>query len=426
MTSAASANRYVEDRRAIEALRSGVPNRDAVRALGCAQPAIEEAFRRQLEATADGVASESQAPGILVSGDFGSGKSHLLEYLMHVALEQRFVCSRIVVSKETPLHDPAKLYRAALRAAVVPDRKGTALTEVAARLDFGSEPYTDFYRWINRPDIRLNSRFPATVFLYEREKDPEILNRIVSFWSGDPLGVAPLKTWLRAHGEAGSYRLEAVAAKDLWLQRFRFAARLMVAAGYRGWALLVDEVELIGRYSFKQRARSYAELGRWAARLQGEACPGLATVFAITSDYSAAVLTERNDRETVPGRLRASGIDADRLLASQAERGMRLIDREGLRLRAPESAAIDQTRSLIQEIYARAYNWSSPSLPPEERLTTTLMRQYVRRWINEWDLKRLYPDHEVHMVVEELKMDYSEDRDLEVSAGDEAEEPGPN
>jgi hypothetical protein len=59
-------------------------------------------------------------------------------------------------------------------------------------------------------------------------------------------------------------------------------------------------------------------------------------------------------------------------------------------------------------------------------LTTTLMRQYVRRWINEWDLKRLYPDHEVHMVVEELKMDYSEDRDLEVSAGDEAEEPGPN
>ena len=121
------------------------------------------------------------------------------------------------------------------------------------------------------------------------------------------------------------------------------------------------------------------------------------------------------------GKLRASGIDADRLLASQAERGMRLIDREGLRLRAPGSAAIDQTRSLIQEIYARAYKWSAPSLPPEERLTTTLMRQYVRRGINEWDLKRLYPDHEVHMVAEELKMDYSEDRDLEVSAGDEAE-----
>jgi len=426
MIADAPAYRHVDDRRAIEALRSGVPNRDAVKALGCAQPRIEEAFRQQLVATADGVGSGSQAPGILVSGDFGSGKSHLLEYLMHVALEQRFVCSRIVISKETPLHDPAKLYRAAIRAAVVPDRNGAALTEVAASLDFSSEPYADFYKWINRPDVGLNSRFPATVFLHEREKDPEVRARIVSFWSGDPLGVAPLKTWLRAHGEAGSYRLETVAAKDLWLQRFRFAARLMVAAGYRGWALLVDEVELIGRYSFKQRARSYAELGRWAAKLQGEACPGLATVFAITSDFSAAVLAERNDMETIPGRLRASGLDADRLLASQAERGMRLIDREGLRLRAPDRAAIDQTRGTIQEIYTRAYNWSSPSLPPDERLTTTLMRQYVRRWINEWDLKRLYPNQEVHMEVEELKMDYSEDRDLEVSAGDEAAEPAPD
>lgn len=157
---AATSDGYVRDRRAIEALRSGVPNHDTVRALGCAQPEIEEAFRRQLMAAADGVAADSQAPGLLVSGDFGSGKSHLLEYLMHVALEQRFVCSKVVISKETPLHDPAKLYRSAIRAAVVPDRKGSALTEVASSLDFSSELYADFYKWVNQPDIGLNSRFP--------------------------------------------------------------------------------------------------------------------------------------------------------------------------------------------------------------------------------------------------------------------------
>ena len=37
-------------RRAIEALRAGVPNRDAVRALGCEQSAIEDRFRAQLQA----------------------------------------------------------------------------------------------------------------------------------------------------------------------------------------------------------------------------------------------------------------------------------------------------------------------------------------------------------------------------------------
>ena len=40
-------------RRAIEALRAGVPSRDAVQALGCEQLAIEEQFRAQLQAAKD-------------------------------------------------------------------------------------------------------------------------------------------------------------------------------------------------------------------------------------------------------------------------------------------------------------------------------------------------------------------------------------
>ncbi len=424
MIPATPSNGYVQDRRAIEALRSGVPNRDAVRALGCAQPEIEAAFRSQLLAATAGVESGTQAPGILVSGDFGSGKSHLLDYLMHLALDQRFVCSKIVISKETPLHDPAKLYRAAAQAAVVPDKKGTALTEIASCLDFNSQGCADFVRWVNRTDVGLNSRFPATVFLYERykDKDPEVRDRIISFWSGDPLSTAELRRWLRDQGEGTSYRLEKAVAKDLWLARFRFVSRLMVAAGYSGWVLLVDEVELIGRYSFKQRAKSYAELGRWAGRLQGEACPGLATVFAITRNFTKDVLEDRNDMEVVPGKLRSSGIEADRLLASPAERGMRFIDREAQWLTEPEPATIHQAKQDIQEIHARAYGWSPPGLASEERLERTLMRQYVRRWINEWDLKRLYPEHEVHMIVEELKMDYSEDRELEKPAEDDSGE----
>ena len=45
----------------------------------------------------------------------------------------------------------------------------------------------------------------------------------------------------------------------------------------------------------------------------------------------------RNDLETVPGKLRASGLDPERLLAAQAERGMRFISHEAVHLR-PVSA----------------------------------------------------------------------------------------
>jgi hypothetical protein len=43
------------------------------------------------------------------------------------------------------------------------------------------------------------------------------------------------------------------------------------------------------------------------------------------------------------------------------------------------------------------------------------MRSYVRRWINEWDLKRLDPVAEVHTEEDELRIDYGEDQELEVA-----------
>ncbi len=372
---------HIQHRRAIEALRSGVPNRDAVRALGSAQPDIEEKFRQQLDDVKNDIDKGVQTPGLLIAGDFGSGKSHLLEYLQHVALEGNFVCSKVVISKETPLYDPAKLYRAAVDTAAVPGKKGSALTEIAFRLKFDSPGYVDLFRWANDRGVELNSRFPATLFVFEQVKNEEIRDRIISFWAGDPLNAGELRRWLRAYGEAATYKLEKVAAKELPLHRFRFSARLIRAAGYSGWVLFVDEVELIGRYSFK----------------------------------------ERNDLESIPGRLRASGLDAELLLASQAERGMRLIARDAVPLTGPDPQAVDRTRDQVREIHAQAYGWTPPSLEAAERLSTTRMRQYVRRWINEWDLRRLYPEHPVETVVDELKMDYSESPDLERTSDEDTD-----
>jgi hypothetical protein len=411
-------------RRAIEALRAGVPDRDAVLALGSAQPHVEERFWQQLQAAPADFAREEQTPGLLIAGDFGAGKSHLLGYLQHLALQQNFVVSKVVISKETPLYDPTKLYRAALETAVVPGRRGAALAEIAASLDFAGPGYAELVRWAGQPESGVNSRFPATLFLYERVKDAEIRDRIVSLWSGDPLNVSEIRSWLRAHDAAAAYRLERVSGKELPFQRFHFATRLIRAAGFAGWALLVDEVELIGRYSFMARARSYAALARWAGRLEGEAYPGLVTVFAITSDFDLEVLEHRNDMETVPGKLRASGLDPERLLASQAECGMRLIKREAVPLRAPDRGTIEHTKELVRQLHARAYGWEPPALGEADELGLR-MRQHVRRWINEWDLLRDDPAYTPRTVVSEIHLDYAERPELETPLEEEAD-PAPH
>ncbi len=412
----------IKQRRAIEALRSGVPNRDAVVALGCTQPHIEERFRQQLENIRQSNIDVSKNTSILVEGDFGTGKSHLLEYLMHLALRENFVCSKIVISKETPFHDPVKMYRAAIETAVVPGKRGDALTEIATKIDFDSQAYADLYLRINRGS-ELNSRFAATLFLYERmPSDPEFINRIIRFWSGEQIGKGEIKKNLRACRESVTYKIEPISARELALQRFKFASQLIVAAGYAGWVLLIDEIELVSQYSLIQRAKSYAELARWMGKLEDSNLAGITTVLTITTDFKSIILEGKNDLEKVPGKLRSRTSDGDLLLASQAERGMRIIQGEKIELSKPDNAMLKQTYDKIRNIHAIAYNWEPPRVSSaEQQGTTTSMRQYVKGWITEWDLKYIDPEYKPEIEVTELKPDYTEDHDLEVETEENSE-----
>lgn len=84
MTMAAEA---LQNRRAIEALRSGVPNHDAVRALGSLQIGIEDNFRLLLDKVDGAGDGATKPPGaLLLKGGFGSGKSHVLEHLQHIEM----------------------------------------------------------------------------------------------------------------------------------------------------------------------------------------------------------------------------------------------------------------------------------------------------------------------------------------------------
>ncbi|MDQ3605531.1 MAG: ATP-binding protein [Gemmatimonadota bacterium] len=402
----------VQQQRAIEALRSGVPNRDAVRALGSTQHTIEARFLEKLALARGGAG----AGGLLVGGDFGTGKSHLLEFLQHRALDQRFVVSKVVISKETPLHDPAKVFRSAIEAATLPDRRGEALTEIATSLDFSSPGYAEFYRWTGTREARLDERFAATLFLYDQlgAEDQEFSDRIRRFWAGDAIPVSELKKQLRQCSQAATWTIPKISARELALQRFRFAAGLMRCAGYAGWVLLFDEVELIGRYSLLQRARSYAEIARWVAGFEAEPLPGFAAVLAITADFDEAVLQHKNDLESVPNRLRARGGADDELVAARAEQGMRLIQRDRLPIEpvgAPEREAIYRQ---LKRIHAEAYDWTPPDVAGVETLGSRPMRQYVRSWINEWDLRRLDPAYQPFSEVEELETEYGQDTALEV------------
>ena len=412
-------------RRAMEALRNGVPNQEAVRLLGCNQPQAETQFQDLLSRASDNAAPPRSALGMLVSGDFGAGKSHLLSHFEYRALSQGFVCSKVAISKETPLYDLGKVFKSAMDNGRILDRTGPLIEEIGLQLSYDSDGFSNLFSWANSPSSSVHPIFSASLLVHERSNDLELNRSIESFWAGDRIKVSDVKSGLRQIGQLQSYSFRAPRASELPPQRLRFATELIKGAGHNGWVVLLDEIELVGQYSLLQRARSYSELARWLGQAQGDSYPGLVVVGTVTSDYALANISaeasSKKDRDYAGQRLRSRGDDNG---ATRAETAMRLLERECTPLSAPAEADVNNTLSTLRHIYSEAYGWDAPRLEARTGAAgfRQRMRYQIRSAINEWDLLRLYPDSRPETVEREFRHRYVENSDLE--AGREGDDAG--
>lgn len=410
-------------RRALEALRNGVPNRDAVKLLGCNQPEAEGQFEGMLTGAAEGGDHSSGTLGMLVSGDFGAGKSHLLTHLEDRALSQGFVCSKVAISKETPLYDLGKVFKSAVDSAQMPDRTGRLMEELGQALKPDSQEYADFFKWANDTGNNgLSQMFPASLLVHERSRDLELNSEIENFWAGDRIYISRVKNGLRQIGQKQSYSFRAPKAAELPPQRLRFAVQLIRAAGYRGWVVLLDEIELIGSYSLLQRGRSYAELARWLGQAAFGSYPGLRTVGSVTGDFASAIIMDgKKDRDYVVPKLESK--DRYESLKADADTGMRLLVRGCSPLNDPTDDVVQLTMENLRRLYADAYGWDAPQVPMRAGGAgyQNRMRYKVRAAINEWDLMRRYPDYQPNTEGEEFRHFYAENADLERESRDDTD-----
>jgi P-loop Domain of unknown function (DUF2791) len=402
----------VTARSAIEALRAGVPNRAAIHLLKTDEGTLRQNFLDRLRLCGSALREEEQPEGLVIAGAFGAGKSHQLGYLGVLAQQQNFVVSLVPISKETPLFDPARLFAAAIRAAVVPGANDDVMTAVMARLHPNSDRYEALEYWTTAEvqARRLSSLFAALLHLIPRRTtDPDDHVRMARFFAGGKLSLTMAKGWLREAGAARLFDLKPVREADLALQRVRFAPRLFRAAGYSGWCILFDEVELIARYSPLQRGRSYAELVRWLGSDKEERIPGVVTVVALTDDFPDQMFHQRQDDERIPPLLEARGLLRR---AAMARSGIAWLERRQSRLSAPDEAGLRRSLDKVAALYRDAYAWSPPKIEIGERLAGKSMRQYVKSWITTWDIMRLYGETPV-ISAETIATDYTESHEVE-------------
>lgn len=368
-------------RTALEALRAGVPNRAAVLLLGSVEDAIEDRFEAGLQQAW----SDARKPGVLFTGGFGAGKSHLLGFLQEAAIKQNFVVSTVSVSKETPLSAPLAVFAAALRNTVVPGQTDDVMTVALAAMQRQPPAAQALEAVVSMADSGFSPLFAAMLHLLSRPLPPDLLRRMEGFLAGGKLPGPMLRQALIQAGVRGMFDLSGLTEATLAHQRERFVPLLLRAAGFAGWCLLIDEVELIGRYSPLQRARAYAELARWLGLGGTPGIPGLTVAAAITDDFASQVINGRQDDEKLPERLRLKGVPEQAELALAA---MRAIETAPV-LTPPNEADLRRHAERLRVSYGMAYEWEPPALPVGERRANRTMRHHIRGWITQWDVLRL-------------------------------------
>ncbi len=410
-------NAALAGRLAMEAFRNGVPNGEAVRLLGCNQPRAEARFAKMLTKAMDTANPLENSQGMMVSGDFGSGKSHLLAHLEHQALDRGFVCSKVVISKETPLYDLGKVYKSAVENGRIPDRSGRLIQELGQVIKPDSKAYAAFYMWANNAAANglISPMFPASLLVHERSGDLELNGEIESFWAGDRILISRVKSGLRQIGQLQNFSFRAPKAADLPPQRLRFAIELIKGAGYKGWVILLDEIELIGSYSILQRGRSYAELARWLGQGVNETYPALVVVGTVTDDFASVIISpdgDKKDRDLMGPKLEGSRYKD---ITDHAEIGMGMLERKCEPLSPPSDDDVNVTVDKLRQLYSDTYDWDAPPLQGKAGGAgfRGRMRYKIRAAINEWDLLRLYPGSSPDPEIKEFRPGYDENVDLE-------------
>ncbi len=91
----------------IEALRSGVPSR----AVGACFTEARPGMMKRIEDRMEAVRSEGKSDGMIFTGHYGEGKTHLLNTVFNLATQSNLAVSYVALGKETPMNNLPVLYQ---------------------------------------------------------------------------------------------------------------------------------------------------------------------------------------------------------------------------------------------------------------------------------------------------------------------------
>ncbi len=383
----------------IESLRAGIPTRASTREL----PDLRESLIKQIAQDLNRLADGNPPPGRLLWGAYGQGKTHALTAVEHMALDEGFAVSRLSLSREVSCHHLFNFYGRVAIAIRTPDSQIPGIQQALDRQEPGNlidSPILKPGRYVHPlPAIVLEDYF------YAAGEDRDLLY-------GDLMGTRLSMPELRR-----MHRLNRGEIMPRFEENFRVAqhasayfglmADALVWCGYKGWVILIDEVELVGRLGRVSRLQAYRNLN-WLLNWSKTLSYPIYTLGVVASSLRNDVWFSGAGTVEAKPRGRQARIDSVQIPELAAERGgpelalemenffkMAINSRQCPSIKLIKDSDLDSLLERLRELHGVAYDWSAEldveSLRRKVKETGSQpIRTYIRAALEVLDMAYVY------------------------------------
>lgn len=351
----------MEARHIIEALRSGIPSRAVGQYFSEARPKI----MKEISGRLDLVCEQEKSSGMIISGKYGEGKTHLLNTVFNLARSNNMVVSYLSLSKETPMDKLYLVYQKIIQNTYLPKRQQPGFMHELGKISAGSPVANEMLLYAAKQLETDKLYYLFRSYLNTEDSDEKFL--LQADLEGDFIANVPLKKiYRRIFNQPVKYNTNFTKTKHCH-DYFSFMSHLFTQMGYQGWVILVDETELMGRLGKKARLNAYRNMAYFL--LPDQNLEAVFSIFALSASYVEDVVEAKHEYENLE------------TIYPEEQEPIRTV--LNLLVKAPQllpltKEEIHEILCKIQDFHGRAYEWT-PSVPIDSLSEVTQSGGYLLR-----------------------------------------------
>ena len=389
-------------RHVIEALRSGIPSRAVGEYFSEARPAMLKKVSDRMQT----VKETGTSGGMIFTGRYGEGKTHLLNTIFNRAFAENMAVSMVSLGKETPIDKPWVLYQKLMANTWLPGASQPGFREKLEELSAGSSITGELLAYTAKELQTDKLYYLLKAFLGTQEEEERYA--FVADLEGDFV-TAPLikRSFRRIYGTPAKFSQNFSKTRHI-MDYYCFISHFLRAIGCSGWVILFDELELIGRFGKKTRLKSYLSMQDFLHPEGG--LESTFSLFALSSSYAEDVIDRKHEFENVEAEYADEPV-----LLKKAKASLEAM------ISAPELAPLSKAEVSgvllgIRDFHAKAYDWnpqvSEDALYRASESGGYLLRIRIRAAIELLDQLYQYGDAGTTVLRELQKESFEEEEDV--------------